>query len=213
MPSTSGSPLKRGRMDSNTSTTREGEQEVSEDDTINCTCGKKSDRGLMIQCEKCNYWLHVRCLGIRSTKLPEKYYCPRCVSPSNATPPRSLSTHRASNEGEGTGPSDGLKDRVPREAVAMRVKVTEGPASQPLPTTIEDPKVPEVAMLKSSLNDFPIPSPRISREERKLQQVLKTFAKLEKKDERPTKKVGDTASVNGKLHSTLVSTYSVCIMF
>lgn len=43
-----------------------------------CVCGRKDDRGTMVECESCKNWLHVRCVGYGPKTLPKVYVCPYC---------------------------------------------------------------------------------------------------------------------------------------
>jgi len=41
-------------------------------------------KGLMIQCEKCFYWSHAKCLGIERTGVPNIFIC-LCCRDENST--------------------------------------------------------------------------------------------------------------------------------
>ncbi|CAJ0936084.1 unnamed protein product, partial [Mesorhabditis belari] len=43
-----------------------------------CWCELNHNDENMIQCEKCDAWQHMKCMGIPYTKPPEKYLCERC---------------------------------------------------------------------------------------------------------------------------------------
>ena len=45
---------------------------------IRCVCNEQVDRGIMIQCEKCQYWLHAMCVNIARSLPNEKFLCPFC---------------------------------------------------------------------------------------------------------------------------------------
>lgn len=45
---------------------------------IKCVCSKKTDEGLMIQCDECDKWLHGRCVGITPSRVPKNFYCVSC---------------------------------------------------------------------------------------------------------------------------------------
>lgn len=62
------------------SSEEEEEEEDDEDDgEIRCICGRDVDKGLMIQCEKCEVWQHGSCLGIKSDKqVPDDWFCSDC---------------------------------------------------------------------------------------------------------------------------------------
>ncbi|KAL9034505.1 MAG: hypothetical protein Q9180_005369, partial [Flavoplaca navasiana] len=49
-------------------------------DSTRCVCRRtESDGDLMILCESCKKWLHVRCVGLRRDKLPNIYLCVFCT--------------------------------------------------------------------------------------------------------------------------------------
>jgi len=43
-----------------------------------CICGFEHDDGYMICCDNCSSWQHIECMGIKSSKVPEKYSCHKC---------------------------------------------------------------------------------------------------------------------------------------
>ncbi|KAF9546504.1 hypothetical protein EC957_009718 [Mortierella hygrophila] len=49
-----------------------------EEGIIMCVCGSKEDEGAMIQCDKCEVWLHLECLDLSEDDVPEEYFCPTC---------------------------------------------------------------------------------------------------------------------------------------
>ncbi|KAF2230427.1 hypothetical protein EV356DRAFT_341517 [Viridothelium virens] len=56
-------------------------QSTMSSDMTRCICGTAADAGdqLMVQCESCSYWLHVRCIGINESQLPPVYVCVFCT--------------------------------------------------------------------------------------------------------------------------------------
>lgn len=44
-----------------------------------CVCGTKDDEGAMVQCDKCEVWLHLECLDLNEDEVPEEYFCPTCL--------------------------------------------------------------------------------------------------------------------------------------
>lgn len=49
-------------------------------ESTRCVCrGAESDGDLMILCESCKKWLHVRCVGLNRNKLPQVYLCVFCT--------------------------------------------------------------------------------------------------------------------------------------
>ncbi|KAF9135442.1 myeloid lymphoid or mixed-lineage leukemia 5 (trithorax, ) [Mortierella sp. 14UC] len=49
-----------------------------EEGIIMCICGSKEDEGAMVQCDKCEVWLHLECLDLAEDDVPEEYFCPTC---------------------------------------------------------------------------------------------------------------------------------------
>ncbi|KAJ1902171.1 hypothetical protein LPJ66_000260, partial [Kickxella alabastrina] len=52
---------------------------------IHCVCGPRHDRPTgerdelpMVQCDNCQLWLHIECMGVDEDNLPDEFYCPRC---------------------------------------------------------------------------------------------------------------------------------------
>ncbi|GJJ69435.1 hypothetical protein EMPS_01781 [Entomortierella parvispora] len=50
-----------------------------EEGVIMCVCGTKDDEGAMVQCDKCEVWLHLECLDLTEDEVPEEYFCPTCL--------------------------------------------------------------------------------------------------------------------------------------
>lgn len=57
--------------------THETQQEYLDD--IRCVCGDNSNNGLLIQCEKCQMWLHGLCVNIARASSKEQFICPFCL--------------------------------------------------------------------------------------------------------------------------------------
>lgn len=50
-----------------------------------CICGSiDGNEGLMIQCESCLKWQHVKCIGLSTQRLPAVHVCGFCAGPSPA---------------------------------------------------------------------------------------------------------------------------------
>ncbi len=46
-----------------------------------CICGVNNYEGLMVQCERCLFWLHATCLNFHSeSDIPDGYCCHKCVT-------------------------------------------------------------------------------------------------------------------------------------
>ena len=45
---------------------------------IRCVCDEQIDKGIMIQCENCMYWLHAACVNIARVLPNDKFLCPFC---------------------------------------------------------------------------------------------------------------------------------------
>ncbi|KAF2196863.1 hypothetical protein GQ43DRAFT_382308 [Delitschia confertaspora ATCC 74209] len=48
-------------------------------DGTRCVCNSTDDGVPMIQCESCNKWLHMRCIGVNPQSLPSVYVCIFCT--------------------------------------------------------------------------------------------------------------------------------------
>lgn len=47
-------------------------------DLVTCFCMKPFAGRAMIECNKCNTWIHLSCAKIRKSHVPETYVCQRC---------------------------------------------------------------------------------------------------------------------------------------
>ncbi|KJE91036.1 hypothetical protein CAOG_02237 [Capsaspora owczarzaki ATCC 30864] len=54
-----------------------------------CICGFSHDDGFMICCDRCEVWQHLDCMGLKSGRLPETYYCEHC-SPRDVNKSRAM---------------------------------------------------------------------------------------------------------------------------
>ncbi|KAG2176229.1 hypothetical protein INT43_005463 [Umbelopsis isabellina] len=58
-------------------------EEDEEDDPnaiIRCICARPTDStGSMVQCDRCEIWLHMDCIGQSEDALDDQYFCPRCA--------------------------------------------------------------------------------------------------------------------------------------
>lgn len=45
---------------------------------IYCDCDLPEVYDNMIQCDGCDNWFHLRCVGVKSPTLTEKWYCNQC---------------------------------------------------------------------------------------------------------------------------------------
>ncbi|CAO3627822.1 unnamed protein product [Cunninghamella echinulata] len=56
-------------------------QDDSKTSTVFCICDHPNDdNGMMVQCDECQYWLHVGCVGMADAVLDDIYNCPRCIN-------------------------------------------------------------------------------------------------------------------------------------
>lgn len=53
---------------------------------INCTkCFHGVENLVMIDCDKCHSWYHIRCVGIKTTQIPLQWQCPECVTTASSS--------------------------------------------------------------------------------------------------------------------------------
>ncbi|KAI9306227.1 hypothetical protein BJ944DRAFT_138053, partial [Cunninghamella echinulata] len=53
----------------------------SKTSTVFCICDHPTDdNGMMVQCDECQSWLHVGCVGMADAVLDDIYNCPRCIN-------------------------------------------------------------------------------------------------------------------------------------
>jgi hypothetical protein len=61
---------------------------TSEDESWNlvtCFCRRPFAGRPMIECSKCNTWVHLFCAKIRKSAVPEVYTCPKCIPKTTTT--------------------------------------------------------------------------------------------------------------------------------
>lgn len=46
---------------------------------VRCVCGQQNSTGLLVQCDKCEYWLHGICVCLAKVQKDEPYFCPYCT--------------------------------------------------------------------------------------------------------------------------------------
>ncbi|KAF8971605.1 hypothetical protein BDZ97DRAFT_1753382, partial [Flammula alnicola] len=77
---------------------RQRELDDEEDDEVVCICNGKDDGRELVQCDACQTWYHLQCIGIKNIaelgKEEDPWFCRRCVarSPSPSTEPDNLVT-------------------------------------------------------------------------------------------------------------------------
>lgn len=47
-------------------------------DEVTCYCGKPFAGRPMIECSKCEIWIHLKCAGLRRTNIPDTWHCKKC---------------------------------------------------------------------------------------------------------------------------------------
>lgn len=45
---------------------------------VTCYCGKPFAGRPMVECSKCETWLHLKCAGLRKNNIPDIWYCSKC---------------------------------------------------------------------------------------------------------------------------------------
>jgi hypothetical protein len=56
------------------------DRSVRSNESTRCVCSNSETEGqLMVQCESCTKWLHVRCVGLNELNLPPVYVCVFCT--------------------------------------------------------------------------------------------------------------------------------------
>ncbi|KAG2187480.1 hypothetical protein INT44_005169 [Umbelopsis vinacea] len=68
---------------------------------IRCICARPTDStGSMVQCDRCEIWLHMDCIGQSEDALAEHYFCPRCAGQTRSPSPDAF-LHQSSGGGGG----------------------------------------------------------------------------------------------------------------
>ena len=65
---------------------------------ITCFCGKPYMGRPMIECSQCFNWLHLRCVRLRKSNIPETYVCESCKGGSASPPPVSSKTSSSTDK-------------------------------------------------------------------------------------------------------------------
>ena len=55
------------------------DEETGDKYGIRCTCGDNNKNNELVQCEKCQFWLHMMCVNIPRASSSEHFYCPFCL--------------------------------------------------------------------------------------------------------------------------------------
>jgi hypothetical protein len=63
----------------NSATTPSTDRSSMSGDSTRCVCNGGDDGRSMVQCESCNKWLHMDCVGLNSNNLPPVYVCIFCT--------------------------------------------------------------------------------------------------------------------------------------
>ena len=45
---------------------------------VTCYCGKPFAGRPMIECSKCEIWIHLKCAGLRRNNIPDTWHCKKC---------------------------------------------------------------------------------------------------------------------------------------
>ncbi|KAG0125723.1 hypothetical protein HOY82DRAFT_131949 [Tuber indicum] len=90
-----------------------------EEDSTRCVCKRTSEQGgtTMVQCDSCNNWLHMRCIGYSRKTLPKVFVCDFCAAPTPQA--KNRTTRRAAP----TTPADG-GDSSPQSRTSRVCKVS-----------------------------------------------------------------------------------------
>mmetsp|Transcript_38252 Transcript_38252/g.62713 ORF Transcript_38252/g.62713 Transcript_38252/m.62713 type:complete len:194 (-) Transcript_38252:311-892(-) len=46
---------------------------------LHCLCNQPENQEPYVQCNSCDCWFHLRCVGLQLEPAEEKWFCPRCV--------------------------------------------------------------------------------------------------------------------------------------
>jgi len=63
----------------NSATTPSTDRSSMSGDSTRCVCNGGDDGRSMVQCESCNKWLHMGCVGLNGHNLPPVYVCIFCT--------------------------------------------------------------------------------------------------------------------------------------
>eukprot|EP00732_Lithocolla_globosa_P003011 Lithocolla_globosa_v1_NODE_2220_length_2104_cov_18.222548.p1 type:complete len:544 gc:universal NODE_2220_length_2104_cov_18.222548:1955-324(-) len=150
---------------------------------IGCICEYEDDDGFMIQCEQCLVWQHTVCVGISQQNIPEQYYCEKCK-------PRPVD-RKAANEAQKQSRLE-MKKKSRSRKNSKKIGETETESSD----TDKDPSDPDTPPAGNKLEGEDkyerdaLASRKLSREEKKLQQILESFALHEEREKRKKRRPG-----------------------
>ncbi|KAJ7223194.1 hypothetical protein GGX14DRAFT_427151 [Mycena pura] len=116
---------------------REREQVAEDDDEVVCICNGKydADDGDVVQCDQCQVWYHLHCIGVRSVEElgpeEEAWYCEACV----------VVDRSESSDSEGEAPRVREPMFVPTDSEPPRAsRSQDAPLFQP--TALQDSPMP-----------------------------------------------------------------------
>ncbi|XP_062711164.1 uncharacterized protein LOC134289403 [Aedes albopictus] len=70
---------------------------VQKDDQVaeqSCTFCQEEDNDNMVQCDKCDRWIHFACVGVTEEIADRSWSCPKCVAATGVQQPSSSTTNR-----------------------------------------------------------------------------------------------------------------------
>jgi len=104
-------------------------------DLVTCFCMKPFAGRAMIECNKCNTWIHLSCAKIRKSHVPETYVCQSCR--------------------ETDGPADARRSH--RSRVGSRKHLLDWPHVELWTLTPSGPRSPSTCWTNPSSNSGPTP--------------------------------------------------------
>eukprot|EP00462_Mataza_sp_D1_P012725 CAMPEP_0175166714 /NCGR_PEP_ID=MMETSP0087-20121206/27872_1 /TAXON_ID=136419 /ORGANISM="Unknown Unknown, Strain D1" /LENGTH=231 /DNA_ID=CAMNT_0016456387 /DNA_START=71 /DNA_END=762 /DNA_ORIENTATION=+ len=149
-----------------------------------CPCGKNDDsEGFMIECETCEVWQHGECVGLTEATAPDgAYYCELCAP-----------DHPIHVKYRALLASIQKKGKRKKKSLETKVEVSKKQKNEPAENSdSETDQAPQssnrswsgssIDSSRGSANINPETGAPLSREERKLKQLLESFEKLEQRN-------------------------------
>ena len=145
------------------------EDEGQDNSVTRCICDLTHDDGYMIYCDKCSVWQHVVCMGLDKNSIPDEYVCEKCS-------PRPVDRKRA---------------KALQKAGSVKISPSiMSPALSGKSPTKPSLGLPDRSGLIIGVNtlnyNVSFRNKTKTREERKMEMIMKAFEDMEKRIESET---------------------------
>lgn len=106
----------------------EGQQACDRMPEQSCTFCQETDNDEMVQCDKCDRWIHFACVGVTEEIADKSWSCPKCITTTGFLPPLSSVNRRPTATSSHTGsqkPATTKERFVSETSIGINKKVRE----------------------------------------------------------------------------------------